>query len=90
MNNLQSINGKVMKQHYKVWVYDNCGVATVESRDYSIAVSEQENVIVLTIEELSELWNAGHRGGYSDAGQKTRLPAVDFETYLTSKGINIL
>lgn len=45
-------------------------------------------VIVLTIEELSALWNAGYRAAYSDLGKETRIQAVDFETYLQSKGIN--
>lgn len=45
--------------------------------------------IVLTIEELSQLWNAGHRAGLSDAGRLTKQPAVDFDQYMASKGINI-
>lgn len=52
-------------------------------------IQEQKNVIVLTIEELSALWNAGYRAGYSDLGKETRTTAVDFETYLQSKGINL-
>lgn len=46
-------------------------------------------VIVVTIEELGDLWNAGYRAAYSDLGKETRTPAVDFESYLQSKGINI-
>lgn len=46
-------------------------------------------VVICTVEELSDLWNAGYRAGMSDFGHETKLPAVDFETYLKSKGINI-
>lgn len=46
-------------------------------------------VILCTIEELSDLWNAGYRAGLSDFGKETKIPAVDLETYLTSKGITL-
>jgi hypothetical protein len=45
--------------------------------------------IVLTIEELAQLWNAGHSAGMEDAGATLRKPAVDFEAYLESKGIKM-
>ena len=73
-----------MKQHYKVWVYDNQGGATVESKDYSIAVSEKENVIVLTIEELRECFEWGI-ASFED----TQPVAMSFEDFLNHKGINI-
>lgn len=55
----------------------------------SIMLQEHGPVICMTIEELSQLWNAGHSAGMEDAGATLKKPAVDFETYLQSKGINI-
>ena len=52
-------------------------------------LKEQSNQICMTIEELSQLWNAGHSAGMEDAGATLKSPAVDFEAYLQSKGINI-
>jgi len=83
-----------MKQYYKIWVYDNCGTAVVENKDYSIAVSEKENVIVLTIEELKEIWEKGYEAGKDDLLTDQGTPRFgvmvpDFETYLESKGISL-
>jgi hypothetical protein len=53
-------------------------------------LKEVQNVIVLTIEELSELWNAGYRAARADLKMETKKPALDFEKYLQSKGIDII
>ena len=49
--------------------------------------AEKNNVIVLTIEELREVWEAGkNRGTEAHSGVN---PYPNFKTYLTSKGITI-
>jgi len=89
-----------MKQYDKIYVPDEKGELKVmqfyedyhewtDMHDGSGEVSEQLNAIVLTIEELCQLWNAGHSAGMEDAGATLKKPAVDFEAYLKSKGITI-
>lgn len=47
---------------------------------------EHSNAVLMSIEELRELWKAGAQHGYeSDFGG----PAPDLETYLQSKGLTI-
>jgi hypothetical protein len=77
-----------MKQYDNILVPSENEVASINGAavpDFAV----RTNFIVLTIEELSQLWNAGHRAGLSDAGRLTKQPAVDFEQYMASKGITI-
>lgn len=50
-------------------------------------MKEAENVIVLTVEELEKVWNAGWRAKVLE-NHPTAINK-DFKTYLQSKGINI-
>jgi hypothetical protein len=78
-----------MKQYDKIYVpcdeNDSALFAAwgEEAADYVGAIQEKENVIVLTIEELREVWKAA---------QDYQRQAPDFFTfskYLQSKGITI-
>ena len=53
------------------------------------ALSPKFNVIVLTIEELRDVWDAGWKRCAFETSENSAL-FPDFEPYLTSKGINIL
>jgi len=44
-------------------------------------------VIVLSIEELKELWDAAHSRGENIKEVRKNIP--DFKTYLSSRGINL-
>lgn len=53
-------------------------------------LDQEQNVIVLTIEELREVWDAGWENGYDDAQEDpVEKPSPNFKTYLTSKGITL-
>ena len=67
--------------------YDNVIISQV--KDCENSQNEYVSVIVATVEELNDLWNWGYRAGLSDAGRQTKLPPVEFETYMESKGIKI-
>jgi hypothetical protein len=66
-----------------------------EAADYVGAIQEKENVIVLTIEELNEVFRAGHRyadwrydkGEFADISSPE--PPPKFNEYLTPKGITL-
>jgi len=49
-------------------------------------LKEQQNVIVLTIEELRELWN--HCASCQVDEETDYANAINFNAYLQSKGIN--
>lgn len=72
-----------MKLYDMIWVYDNQGDAVVENKNYSIAVSEKNDVIVLTRDEAFDLWMAAM--DYCDQADGKK----DFTAYLQSKGIYI-
>lgn len=82
-----------MKQYEKVFVpdKDDCFLVKEVGDDDEDALgwfSPKENVIVLTIEELRELWNAAQdRSCALQIGDPDNTKI--FETYLQSKGIQI-
>ena len=55
----------------------------------SLFLAPANATIVISIEELSELWNAAYRAARADLSMETKLPALDFEAYLKSKGITV-
>jgi len=99
---IKSINGKVMKQYDKAYVPNNLLQQETQYVLCEIAVpyplvglDEVKNVIVLTIEELREMWDAATRFGedriliqqgfdFSGLSKHQDLPE-----YLTSKGITL-
>jgi hypothetical protein len=59
-----------------------------EEADYVGAIREKENVIVLTIEELRDVWDAGWKRCAFETSENSAL-FPDFEPYITSKGITL-
>jgi hypothetical protein len=78
-----------MKQYDKIYVphptgdYEVCEIG-FEDPERGRFVNE-ENVIVLTMEELKEIWMAG----FNRADPENTDPAPTFQSYLKAKGITI-
>lgn len=80
-----------MKQYDKIYVPDELGFYSIQVFDEDLddfdgigVVAKVENVIVITIEELREVFNTGYDFAKNVSGNK------DFEEFLQSKGINSL
>lgn len=59
-------------------------------RPFEETYSLETKVIVLTIEELSELWHAASvHGAESQRKIKEHVHSPNFETYIQSKGIKL-
>jgi hypothetical protein len=78
-----------MKQYDKIWVPEKKQGFAMRDKEGDTPCILSGPVIVLTIEELSELWNAGYRAARADLGMETKLPALGFEAYSQSKGIDL-
>lgn len=86
-----------MKQYDRIWVSDENGDHEVCDVEYITPergrLSPEDNVIVITIEELREVWDECRDETWQDARPTTkyekpnRLPG--FEGYMQSKGIKI-
>jgi hypothetical protein len=79
-----------MKQYDQIYVRNNLDqnetklMVIGQGDEYPLGgITEIENVIVLTIEELKDLWMAG----FNRADPENTGPAPTFQSYLTSKGI---
>lgn len=85
-----------MKLYDKIWIPEKKeGVFAFRDSQGDVPVPVHATVIVLTIEELQELWNAAAWNGYENRiDQKTQgevsVISPDFTIYLQSKGINII
>lgn len=82
-----------MKYYDRVYVHDeDNGTEIKVSNTEWDTVSEKSDVIVLTIEELRQLWDAGWDKGYDDSaesdGRNVKNESFDFDNYLKSKGID--
>lgn len=90
-----------MKQYDKIYVPDEeegTFLITRERMEDSAPVhvtyaTKEESVIVLTIEELREMWEECRDETWQDARPSTKYEKPDrlpgFEGYLTSKGIQL-
>lgn len=82
-----------MKQYDTILV--ECDEDDPESSTYvnSSFHKTLSNVIVLAIEELREIWDKGYVRGCEEydvkVGVSRSIHALDFHSYLQSKGINI-
>jgi hypothetical protein len=65
--------------------FDDDTDAPIEVED----ADKVECVIVLTIEELRELWHMGYNNGYTTCQMQIEPDLDAFKRYLTSKGITI-
>ncbi len=54
-----------------------------------VSVVKKENVIVMSINELAQLWDCAELGGFKEGKFGSSLDVNSFKTYLQSKGINI-
>lgn len=87
-----------MKQYDQIWVPDENGDYKLhefyEDRhewvdSHEPLVSRKSNVIVLTIQEAEELWNAGHKRGWAEAFHGEEAAKINFQSYIQSKGIQL-
>lgn len=80
-----------MKQYDKIYIPINPGehVAKtpwiLEGGHIKTDVQEYSSVIVLTIEELREVWQAGERAKHFEANPNAKY--IDFNSYMERKGI---
>jgi hypothetical protein len=83
-----------MKQYEKIFVPD------IENGDYwaqdeqdeskpGYWLAPKENVIVLTVEELREVWQNGVFFGNGEGGNADQTDTKNFKTFLQSKGIKL-
>lgn len=85
-----------MKHYDKIWIpvdrmpkyWEETAEGFVHKGN-TVFMEKKESVIVLTVEELREMWNAGCRRGWEETRPTDEEEASDFETYLQSKGVTI-
>lgn len=85
-----------MTRYDKIYVIDKeCPsyIDPIRDGDGNALMEHEGPVIVLTVEELRDIWDAGFDQGDESAlmmeGRVNTSIAPDFRTYLQSKGINI-
>lgn len=80
-----------MKQYDKIFVPITHKEALLDCEARTIGVNyykPEKLMFVLSVEEVSNLWNAGYNACMSDH-KMTQKDHPDFETYLQSKGITL-
>jgi len=83
-----------MNKYDKIFVPDpECPayIIPIKDKDGTPLMEHEGPVIVLSIEEALEMWNAGRRRASDELGAEnlSKVTAPDFYTYLASKNIQL-
>jgi hypothetical protein len=74
-----------MKRYEKIWIPEKREGFEFRDGDGDTPTLQKGSFIVLTVEELKEVWMAG----FNRADPENDLPAPTFQSYLASKGIKL-
>lgn len=79
-----------MKLYEKIYLPERQeGARAFRDNQGDVPVVMHGPVIVLTIEELREVWDKAELGGFKEGKWSSSLDATSFTTYLQSKGITL-